>query len=162
MRLHPKMRSCVAGFVAAGIAAILLVACSSSPSTSSSSTSTTGSSTTGFEPRHGVVDNEFSPLQTQLLLGGHPGRGSRRPRAVGDTGSPRQRHRRRGPRLRVLWAVLAHSHHPEHGSARHRPGGGGQGSRCLDLVQQLQVLVPGPCLAISGYGDQAFFDGGPH
>ena len=47
MRLHPKVRSCIAGFMAAGSAAILLAACSSSPSTSSSTQPTTSSSTTG-------------------------------------------------------------------------------------------------------------------
>ena len=46
MRLHPKMPSCVAGLVAVGVTSILLVACSSSSSTSSSTTSTTGSPTT--------------------------------------------------------------------------------------------------------------------
>jgi len=47
MRLHPTVRSSLVGFAAAGTAAILLAACSSSPSTSSSSTSTTSPSTTG-------------------------------------------------------------------------------------------------------------------
>jgi len=47
MRLHPTVRSSLVGFAAAGTAAILLAACSSSPSTSSSSAPTTSPSTTG-------------------------------------------------------------------------------------------------------------------
>jgi hypothetical protein len=47
MRLHPKVRSSLVGFAAAGTAAVLLAACSSSPSTSSSSAPTTSPSTTG-------------------------------------------------------------------------------------------------------------------
>jgi len=44
---------------------------------------------------HGRVDDNNFRLdsQLQLLLSGYPGRGGQCSRAVGDTGSPRQRHR---------------------------------------------------------------------
>lgn len=42
----------------------------------------------------GVDDDDFRlDSQLQLLLSGNPGRGGQCSRTVGDTGSPRQRHR---------------------------------------------------------------------
>jgi hypothetical protein len=54
------------------------------------------------QPVCGVDDDDHHRRELQLLLGRHPGRGGWRDRAVRDPGRPRQRNRRRGPRLRLL------------------------------------------------------------
>lgn len=62
MRLHPWLRSGVVGIALVAPGAILLAACSSSPSTSTSATPTTGASTTATSTT--VTTTPSTPLST--------------------------------------------------------------------------------------------------